>query len=94
MSNDSSIMTSQCMLSTYDNPFNPFEQFSDWFMFDIEKGYYSCSKLARLANITDDMSEQEESKEIERAIDELIRLDFTNTYIKVTKNTEISVENK
>lgn len=93
MSNDSSIITNNCQLSTIDNPFNPFEQFNDWFMFDVEKGYYSCSKQARLANITDDMSEQEENAEIERAIDEFIKYDFTDTYIKVKRSTEVSANN-
>jgi hypothetical protein len=54
-------------------------------MFDIAKGYYSCSKQARLANISDDMTEKEENEEIERAIDEFIKLDFTDTYIKVKR---------
>ena len=26
-----------CMLSTIDNPFNPFEDYSSWLMFDKEK---------------------------------------------------------
>ena len=25
-------------LTTFDNPFDPFEQFTSWFMFDEEKG--------------------------------------------------------
>lgn len=32
-------MASKCMLTTVDNPFDPFEQFTSWFMFDEEKGY-------------------------------------------------------
>ena len=28
-----------CMLTTFDNPFDPFEQFTSWFLFDTEKGY-------------------------------------------------------
>ena len=28
-----------CALTTFDNPFDPFEQFNSWFMFDCEKGY-------------------------------------------------------
>lgn len=79
------------MLSTFDNPFNPFEQFNDWFMFDVEKGYYSCSKLDRIANITDDMSEAEESAEIERAIDEIIKYDFMDVYVKVRKDTKTPI---
>ena len=76
---------STCMLTTIDNPFDPFEQFTDWFMFDVEKGYNTCSYLARIAKLTDDMSDQEVNDEIERAIDEIIQYDFMNIYKKVTK---------
>ena len=75
-----------CALTTIDNPFDPFEQFDDWFLFDIEKGYNSCSRLERITNISDDMSEVEISNEIERAIDEIIKYDFLNIYKKVKNN--------
>ena len=73
------------MLTTFDNPFDPFEQFDSWFLFDIEKGYNSCGRLARIAQITDDMSPKEIDDEIERAIDKIIKFDFTNTYVKAIK---------
>ena len=79
-------MAKVCMLTTTDNPFDPFDQFIQWFMFDVEKGYYSCSRLARIARIEDEMTEQEVDAEIERAIDELIKNDFTDIYKKVEKN--------
>ena len=78
-------MANNCMLTTFDNPFDPFEQFTSWFMFDVEKGYNSCAYLARIAKLTDDMSDQEVNDEIERAIDEIIQYDFINIYKKVTK---------
>lgn len=73
------------MLTTIDNPFDPFEQFTSWFLFDVEKGYYSCSRLARIANLSDELSEKEVDEEIERAIDEIIKYDFTNIYKKVKR---------
>ena len=79
-------MSRQTSITTIDNPFNPFDDFTSWFNFDIEKGYYTCSKLARLTNITDDMSDKEESEEIERAIDRLIEIDPLDIYIKVTRD--------
>ena len=80
-------MNSECMLTTFDNPYNPFVNFGEWFMFDsVEKGYNSCSRLARVANVTDDMSEVEYNREVERAIDEIILHDFMNIYKKVRKN--------
>ena len=80
-------MSKQTTVTTIDNPFNPFDDFTSWFMFDIEKGYYSCSKLARLTKLTDDMTEKEESEEIERAVDRLIEIDPLDIYIKVVRET-------
>jgi hypothetical protein len=75
------------MLTTFDNPFDPFEQFTSWFLFDVEKGYNTCSYLARIANISDELSEKEVNEEIERAIDEIIKYDFMNIYKKVSRQT-------
>ena len=80
------------MLTTIDNPFDPFEQFTSWLMFDKEKGYDSCERLARLANITSEMTQIEIDEEQERAIDRLIELDILNIYKKVTKKLEITAE--
>lgn len=76
----------RCALTTFDNPFDPFEQFGQWFLFDIEKGYNSCAYLARIAKTSQQLSEVEYNDEIERAIDEIVRLDFMNLYKKVIKD--------
>ena len=78
-------MFNECMLTTFDNPFNPFEQFTSWFLFDVEKGYNTCSYLARIAKLSDEMSQKEKDVEIERAIDEILENDFLNIYKKVYK---------
>ena len=78
-------------ITTYDNPFNPFEDFKSWFMFDTEKGYYSCSKLARICKTEDSMSEKEYLEEVERAIDRLIEIDPLNIYKKVYKEEEYTM---
>ncbi len=75
----------RCMLTTFDNPYDPFEQFTSWFLFDIEKGYNSCAYLGRIARTSDQLSEEENELEIERAIDEIIKYDFRNIYKKVTR---------
>ena len=79
-------MSNNCMLTTIDNPFDPFEQFTSWFLFDVEKGYNSCSRLARIAHFTDEMTHKEQDEENERAIDEIIEYDVMNIYKKVTRN--------
>ena len=82
-------MENECMLTTIDNPFDPFEQFTSWFLFDVEKGYNTCGYLARIVKLSDDMSQKEQEDEIERAIDEIIKYDFLNIYKKVrNKNVE------
>lgn len=73
------------MLTTIDNPFDPFENFNSWFLFDVEKGYNSCAYLARIAQTSEQFTEKENNEEIEKAIDEIIQHDFMNIYIKVMK---------
>lgn len=75
----------QCALTTRDNPYDPFEQFVPWFMYDVEKGYNSCNYLARIANTSDLLSDEENDIEVERAIDEIIRIDPMNIYQKIKK---------
>lgn len=74
------------MLSTVDNPFDPFDDFTSWRRYDEEKGYYSCNYLARIANVADDMSQKEEDEEIERAIDEIVLRNPLGIYKKVKKD--------
>ena len=73
------------MLTTIDNPFDPTkpEQFTQWFLFDVEKGYNSSAYLARIARTSDALTDEENEIEIERAIDEIIKYDFRNIYKKV-----------
>ena len=67
-------MNDDFMITTFDNPYNPFKQFDLWFLYDIEKGYNTCGKLDRLTNISDDMSQKEINDEIDRAMDKLINI--------------------
>lgn len=73
------------MLTTIDNPFNPFDQFDSWLQYDLDKGYNSCAYLDRIARTSDQLSDSENDDEIERAIDEIIKFDFMNVYLKVSE---------
>ena len=85
-------MDNKCMLTTFDNPFDPFEQFTSWFLFDVEKGYNTCGRLARIAKLPDSLSEKEVEKEVSRAIDEIITYDIFNIYKRVWEKSS-SVKN-
>ena len=81
-------MDTEIMLTTFDNPYDPFDDFVHWFLFDVEKGYNTCGKLARIAKSSENFSTIEDKRETERAIDEIIDYDFLNIYKKVTRNSE------
>ena len=49
-------MAKKCMLTTIDNPFDPFEQFTSWLLFDEEKGYHSCPYLGTIARTSKRMT--------------------------------------
>ena len=79
-------MSKNVMLTTFDNPFDPFDNFTSWFLFDIEKGYNTCGYVARIVNLSDDMTQKEVDEENERAIDKIIELDFMHIYKKVSRD--------
>jgi hypothetical protein len=80
-------MANDSALTTIDNPFDPFTQFDDWYQFDEEHGYHTCSLLARLAYTSNDLSDKDNEEEIERAMDEIVRLNVSGVHKKVTATT-------
>lgn len=76
-------MTKSYMLTTFDNPYNPFTQFEKWFLFDTEKGYNTCAYLGRIVRTSDEFTDEENDLANERAIDEIIKYDFMNIYEKI-----------
>ena len=75
----------QTMITTKDNPFNYFTDFDNWYAFDEQKGYHSLSYLARIAKTSEQFTDLENEEEIERAIDEIIKYDFMNMYVKIKR---------
>ena len=80
--------TNECTLTTIDNPYNPFEQFTEWLMFDKEMEYDTCEYLARMVqpHLRDDLSQQEENVITESVIDEIIKNNPLGIYVKVWRN--------
>ena len=42
-------------ITTFDNPYDPFDNFNSWLMFDMDKGYNSCGLLDRFAKTSDSL---------------------------------------
>jgi hypothetical protein len=73
------------MLTTVDNPFNPFTNFDEWFAFDELLGYHTTAFLARIARTSDELSEPDQHAAIEYAIDEIVTENVLGLYKKVTR---------
>ena len=87
MSNSNNAIDRLVAITTFDNPFNPFTQFTEWLLFDKEKGYNTCEYLARIAKVEDNLSQQEYNRAVEQAIDSINKTDPFNIYKKITNNS-------
>jgi hypothetical protein len=74
------------MITTTDNPYDPQEDFNQWYVYDMTNGYNTCDYLGRIAKTSEQLSDEENEKETERAIDEIIKYDFQNIYKKIYTN--------
>jgi hypothetical protein len=70
-------------ITTIDNPFDPIENFDDWYRFDEQKGYHSCSLLARVSKTSSDLSDADYDSEVEAAIDDIIEMEETCGLVNV-----------
>lgn len=75
------------MLTTVDNPFNPFTRFDEWLEYDIRLGYNTSSFLDRIANVSNDLSAPDQSLAIQQAIEEIVKENVSGMWKKVTKDS-------
>lgn len=77
----------QYMLTTVDNPFNPFTQFVEWYSFDEASGYHSSALLSRIAITSSDLSDLDQDLDNERAIDEIVEENVSGMHKKVSRES-------
>lgn len=77
------------MLSTIDNPYNPFTHWEEWLQYDEDKGYYSLPLLARCTITSDELSESDQLLAVEYAIDEIIRENVSGIHVKVYPDQDV-----
>lgn len=73
------------MLTTVDNPFDPFTQFDEWYVWDLSAGYCSPGLLARIAYSSDEISEVDEHLAVQQAIEEIVRENVSGMHKKVQR---------
>ena len=76
------------MLSTIDNPWNPFKNFDEWLQFDLSHSYNTLGYVARIANTDSDMDDKEYSEQVNKAIDDILKYNPLPIYIRVDESTD------
>ncbi len=73
------------MLTTIDNPWNPFTNYEEWYEYDRQQGYDTPGYLARIADVSLDLSDADYDRNIEEAIDEIVKLNINGMYRKAVR---------
>lgn len=79
-------MIDEHMLTTVDNPYNPFIKFDEWNAYDMAHGYYSLSLLARIVVSSSELSDPDQSLATERAMKEIVRENVSGMHRMISKD--------
>lgn len=82
----------EAMLTTNDNPHDPFDDYDSWYAYDVRLGYHTTSYLARIVVVSDEISEADYNLAIEHGIDEIIDFNIDGIYKKVIREFDSSGE--
>lgn len=76
------------MLTTVDNPYDPFTEWDDWLEFDVQHGYNTCGYLARMALTSEEFTDELNDVIVEAAIDAIVSTDPSGLYVKAIEGKE------
>ena len=76
----------ESMLTTIDNPFNPFVQWDEWYTYDESKGYHTSQLLALEAKTSTELSDEENAEKIEEAIDFILSINASGMHKRIYKD--------
>ncbi len=84
-------MPKRHMLSTIDNPFNPWTQFDEWYTWDQQAGYHTLAFQARIVRTSGSLSDADQDVALENGIEEIIRENVLGLYVRIPEPEESSV---
>lgn len=73
-------------ITTFDNPYDPADEFESWYKFDLAHGYETSGLLARFTATGDESTEVSDDEDLELAIDAIIELNGSGFYKKLVKD--------
>ena len=80
------------MLTTVDNPYNPFTNYTEWYVWDVTMGYNTCALLGRTTITSTELSDEDQIAATHKAIETIVRLDLQGVFIAVFKDESTVIE--
>ena len=80
------------MLTTIDNPYNPFDHFDEWFNWDFIAGYNTCSKVSRICYDSYELSPKEREEIYRDAALDILDNDPTGKYTLICRGEKTPIE--
>jgi len=75
----------EVMLTTIDNPFNPFTQWESWLRFDRDNGYYTNEYLARVSGTSELLSSNQNLSALLEAMEDIVQNNPTRMWVYAYK---------
>lgn len=76
------------MLTTVDNPYNPFTDFDEWNAYDMKLGYHTMAFLARVVEMSPEISDADQELAIEHGVQEIARENVSGMHRIVSRPDE------
>lgn len=73
------------MLTTKDNPFDPFDQFREWYAYDLALGYNTLGLLDRVVVTSPELSSADQKLAIIQGMDEIVEENIYGVHKKVSR---------
>lgn len=89
---DTTTEPTEYMLTTVDNPFDPFTRFDEWYNYDVKMGYNTSSFLDRIAKVSNDISEPDQKLAIQDAINEIVEENVSGMWKKISRTEAAQLE--
>lgn len=71
------------MITTLDNPWNPFTHYHEWLAHDTKNGYNTDQWIAFLTKTSNDLPRDERLEQIDAGVSRLLELDPFGLHVKV-----------
>lgn len=68
------------LLTTKDNPYHPSDEFDAWYKYDMQQGYRTSERLAKVAKTSIYLADAENQRIINDAVLDFMRLDELGIY--------------